>query len=56
MSGHRSFNRLRDKMSPERRAANETAASDMNREYVLSQIRRELGVTQVEVADRLHIA
>ena len=56
MSGHRSFNSLREKMSPERRAANETAASDMNREYVLSQIRRELGVTQAEVADRLHIA
>ena len=56
MSGHRSFDRLRDGMSPERRMANETAASDMNREYVLSQIRRELGVTQVEVADRLHVA
>lgn len=56
MSGHKSFDRLRARMSPERRAANKAAASDMNREYVLAQIRREVGVTQVEVADRLHIS
>ena len=56
MSGHHSFNRLREKMSPERRTANVDAAADMNREYIIAQIRRELGITQVEVADRLHIA
>ena len=56
MSGHHPFNRLRERMSPERLAANIDAAEDMNREYVLSQIRRELGITQVEVADRLNIA
>ena len=56
MSERHSFNRLREKMSPERRAANAAAASEMNREYVIAQIRRELGITQVEVADRLHIA
>ena len=56
MSGHHSFERLRDHMSPERKAANRAAADDMNREYVLAQIRRELGVTQVEVASRLNVA
>ena len=43
-------------MSPERRAANAVAAQEMNRLYVLSQIRREIGLTQVEVADKLAIA
>lgn len=56
MSGHHSFEKLRARMSPERKEANRVAADDMNREYVLSQIRREIGVTQVEVADRLNIS
>ena len=56
MSGHHPFSSLRERMSRERQAANNDAAKDMNREYVLSQIRRELGITQVEVADRLNIA
>ena len=43
MSGHRNFNELRARMSPERRAANEAAAAEMHREYVLAQIRREIG-------------
>lgn len=55
MSGHHSFERLRTRMSPERKAANRATADDMNREYVLSQIRREIGVTQVEIADRLNV-
>lgn len=56
MSGHRNFSALRDRMTPERRAANEAAAADMNREYVLAQIRREMGVTQTAMAERLDIA
>ena len=56
MSGHHSFESLRARMSPDRKAANCAAADEMNREYVLSQIRREIGVTQVEVADRLKVA
>ena len=55
MSGHHSFDRLREKMSADRRTANASAAADMNREYVLAQIRREIGITQVELADRLNI-
>ena len=56
MSGHRSFSALRGRMSPERRAANEAAAAEMNREYVLAQIRREVGLTQTQVAERLDVS
>ena len=56
MSGHRNFNELRARMSPERRAANAVAAAEMNREYVLAQIRREVGVTQTDMAERLGVA
>lgn len=42
-------------MSPDRKKANRDAADDMNREYVLAQIRREIGSTQVEVASRLNV-
>lgn len=56
MSGHRNFNELRARMSPERRAANAAAAAEMNREYVLSQIRHEAGLTQTDIAGRLGIA
>ena len=56
MSGHRSFNTLRQRMSPERRAANEVAAAEMRREYALNEIRREMGFTQAELADRLDIS
>ena len=37
-------------------AANEAAAAELNREYVLAQIRREIGVTQTDMADRLGVA
>ncbi len=56
MSGHHSFERLRAHMSPDRKKANRDAADDMNREYVLAQIRREIGSTQVEVASRLNVS
>lgn len=56
MSGHHSFNKLRERMTPERRAANAAAAADMNREYVLAQIRREMGITQTAMAERLEVA
>ena len=37
MSGHRNFNELLSKMSPERRARVKAEADDLHREYVLSQ-------------------
>ena len=56
MSGHHNFNELRARMSPERRAANAAAAAELHREYVLAQIRREVGVTQTDMADRLGVS
>ena len=56
MSGHKPFGTLRSRMSPARRAANISAAENMNREYVLAQIRREMGITQMEMAERLDVA
>ena len=38
MSGHRNFNELLAKMSPERRARVKAEADDLHREYELSQI------------------
>ena len=43
MNGHRNFNELLAKMSPERRARVKAEADDLHREYVLSQIRQQVG-------------
>ena len=56
MSGHRNFNELLAKMSPERRARVKKEADTLHREYVLSQIRQQVGFTQAEVAERLGIS
>ena len=56
MSGHRNFNELLSKMSPERRARVKAEAGDLHREYVLSQIRRQVGFTQADVAERLGVS
>ena len=52
----RHFNELRSRMTAERRARNEAAAREMNREYVLSQIRQQVGFTQADVAERLGVS
>ena len=56
MSGHRNFNELLAKMSPERRARIKAEADDLHREYVLSQIRQQVGFTQADVAERLGVS
>ena len=56
MSGHRNFNELLAKMSPERRARVKAEADDLHREYVLSQIRQQVGFTQADVAERLGVS
>lgn len=56
MSGHRNFNELLEKMSPERRARVKAEADDLHREYVLSQIRQQVGFTQADVAERLGVS
>ena len=56
MSGHRNFSELRAKMSPERRARNAAETEKMQKVYLLSQIRQQVGLTQAEVANRLGIS
>ena len=56
MSRHHNFNELRAKMSPERQSRIKTEADALHRDYVLSQIRRQVGFTQMEVAKRLGIS
>jgi len=56
MSGHRNFNELLAKMSPERRARIKNEADNLHRDYVLAQIRQEVGFTQAQVAQRLGIS
>ena len=56
MSGHRNFNELLARMSPDRRARVKTEADTLHREYVLSQIRQRLGFTQAEIAERLGVS
>ncbi len=56
MSGHRNFNELLAKMSPERRARVKAEADDLHRESVLSQIRQQVGFTQADVAERLGVS
>ena len=56
MSGHRNFKELVAKMSPERRARVKAEADELHREYVLSQIRQQVGFTQADVAERLGVS
>ncbi|MGN0846173.1 MAG: helix-turn-helix domain-containing protein [Kiritimatiellia bacterium] len=56
MSGHRNFNELLSKMTPERRSRIKAEADDLHRDYVLAQIRQQVGFTQSEVAQRLGVS
>ena len=56
MSGHRNFNELLTKMSPERRTRIRNEADTLHRDYVLAQIRQQVGITQAEVAQRLGVS
>lgn len=50
------FSELKAKFSPEQRKRLDAEVDEMNREYVLSQLRSEVGLTQCEMADRLSIS
>ena len=56
MSGHRNFNELLAKMSPERRDRVKAEADELHRTYVLSQIRQQVGFTQAQVAQKLGVS
>ena len=50
------FSELKAKFSPEQRKHLDAEVDEMNREYVLSQLRSEVGLTQCEMAERLSIS
>ena len=50
------FSELKAKFSPEQRKRLDAEVDEMNREYVLSQLRSEVGLTQCEMAERLSIS
>lgn len=55
MSGHRPFQQLRDKMSPESRARAEALAKQMMAEMLLAELRKFVGLTQEELAAAMGI-
>jgi DNA-binding transcriptional regulator YiaG len=55
MTGHRSFDALRKDMSPERRARNAEATTDMLRAMALHELRQAREKSQQELARDLHV-
>ena len=51
----KSFNILREKMSPERRAKNEARAREMLAEIALQELRQSLNLTQEQVAEIMQL-
>ena len=50
------FSELKAKFTPEQRKRLDAEVDEMNREYVLSQLRSKVGLTQCEMAERLSIS
>lgn len=50
------FEELRSGFTQKQRARLDAEVEEMNREYVLSQIRNEVGLTQQDMAERLDIS
>lgn len=55
MAGHRNFNVLRKRMSPRRRARNQSAAKAAIKRMLLAELRKLRGATQVAVAAEMGI-
>ena len=55
MTGHRSFEELREGMSPARRARNRQATAGMLHEMALHELRRARDKSQQELARDLHV-
>lgn len=51
----RKFNDLRDKMSPQRQAKSTLMAQEMMAEMLLAEIRKQIGLSQEALAQRLGI-
>ncbi|MGD0141513.1 MAG: helix-turn-helix transcriptional regulator [Tepidisphaeraceae bacterium] len=55
MAGHRNFDELRKRMTPERRARTEQRVREDLQEMLLSELRRLAGKTQVELAESMGV-
>jgi transcriptional regulator with XRE-family HTH domain len=51
----RKFNELRDQMSPKRQKRSETIAREMMADLLLAEIRKQAGLTQIDLAKRLGV-
>ena len=56
MSGHHLWSELLAKMPAERRKRIKEDADTLHREYTLSEIRRQAGFTQCQMAEKLNVS
>lgn len=56
MSGHHPWSELMAEMPAERRKRIKEGADALHREYTLSEIRRQAGLTQCQMAEKLNVS
>ena len=56
MSGHHQWSELMSEMPAERRKRIKEDADTLHREYTLSEIRRQAGLTQCQMAEKLNVS
>lgn len=56
MSGHHQWSELVAEMPAERRKRIKEDADTLHREYTLSEIRRQAGLTQCQMAEKLNVS
>lgn len=55
MSGHRSFNKLKDSMSEKSKKRVEKKNKILRQEMALAEVRKAMALTQTDLAESLHI-
>jgi predicted transcriptional regulator len=56
MAGHRKFQSLRDKLTPAQRERAKARVSELQKEMLLSELRKVVGQTQQALADELGVS
>lgn len=56
MAGHRKFQSLRDNLTPAQRERSKARVSELQKEMLLSELRKLAGQTQQELADELGVS
>ena len=56
MAGHRKFQTLRDKLTPAQRERSKTRVGELQKQMLLSELRKLAGQTQQELADELGVS